>query len=91
MAASHDIVTVGTTATQVSKTETVRSHEAKAQAVLVQAGADDVFLGGPGVTTADYGHKLVAGAALPADLGPTDVLYAVAAAETTVAVLYLGV
>lgn len=91
MAVAHDVITVGTSATRVSKAEVVRSPDARAQSVLVQAGEADVFVGGPGVTTADYGHKLAAGASLPADLGPTDVLYAVAAAETTVAVLYLGV
>lgn len=91
MAASHDTITVGTSATQVSIDETVRSFDAKAQSVLVQATDAAVFLGGPGVTTTDYGYKVDAAGAVALDLGPSDRLYAVAAAETPVHVLYLGV
>lgn len=91
MAASHDTVTVGTSATLVSVDEVTRSFDAKAQAVLVQAGDADVFVGGPGVTTTDYGYKIAAAGALSLDLGPSDRLFAVAAAPTDVHVLYLGV
>lgn len=91
MATAHEVVTVGTTATRLNIQENVRSFDAQAQSVLVQAGAADVFVGGAGVTTTDYGHKIAAGQSLALDLGPADDLFAVAAAETTVAVLYLGV
>lgn len=91
MAVAHDVITVGTSPVRVSIEEVVRSFDARAQSVLITAGDADVFVGGPGVTTTDYGYKIASGASLPADLGPSDVLYAVAAGTTTVAVLYLGV
>lgn len=88
MAVAHDTVTVGTTAVAINLTEA--SGNRPGQSVLVSA-AGDVFIGGPGVTTADYGFKVADGAPLAADLSGGDVLYAIAAADVEVHVLYLGV
>lgn len=93
MAVAHAIVTVGTTATALGAAEVVRSFDKKAQSVLVTAGAEDLYLGGAGVTTTDYGYLLAAGASVAMDLGAEDydTLYGVVGTEDDVAVLYLGV
>lgn len=88
MAAAHDTITVGTTAVAINLAEGIGKRPG--QSVLISA-AGDVFIGGPGVTTSDYGFKVADGVPLAADLSGADVLWAVAAADTEVHVLYLGV
>ncbi len=91
MSVHHQNLTVGTSATKASIAEVVRSYDKRAQSCIITAAAA-VYVGGPGVTTTDYGYKIDAGASLALDLGPDDGdLYLVAAAPTAAHILYLGV
>lgn len=87
MGVKHNVITVGTTAVLINSPEPSGAN--KAQSVMVSA-ATDVFLGGADVTTTDYGFKVTADVPLAADLGAGDNLYAIAGADTSVYVLYLG-
>lgn len=99
MAISHAIVSVGTTATLLSATET---DDRRGQSLLIQnpSTAVDVYIGGAGVTTLSYGHIIKASSAtsgnplnaLAMDLDRGEAVYAVVAAGTqNVNVLRLGV
>lgn len=87
MAVKPRQVTVGTTATELTGTDT---DTRTGHAILVRPAAA-VFVGGPGVTTAD-GYPLAAGVELALDLGTGERLFAVAASGTvSVSVLRTGV
>lgn len=87
MAVSASRVTVGTAATELSGTD----HDRRAGSSLLIRPAADVYLGGPGVTTA-AGYLVAAGMEFAVDLVLGDRLYAVAATGTVaVSVLRTGV
>jgi hypothetical protein len=46
-----------------------------------------VYLGGVGVTTSAYGHKLIADAVLQLFLTDDDVLYCISASSVTISVM----
>ena len=80
MAVSHQRVSVGTTATQLTS-----DYDGKdGQTINVQnpAGGVDVFLGGVGVTTTSYGFLLGAGISFSVELQDDEKLYAVVASST---------
>ena len=89
MAVSHQRVSVGTTATKLTS-----DYDGKdGQTINVQnpAGGADVFLGGEGVTTTDYGFLLGAGISFSVELQDDEKLYAVVASSTqTVNILRQG-
>jgi len=89
MAVSHSRVSVGTTATKLTS-----DYDGKdGQTINVQnpAGGADVFLGGEGVTTTDYGFLLGAGISFSVELQDDEKLYAVVASSTqTVNILRQG-
>ena len=89
MAVSHQRVSVGTTATQLTS-----DYDGKdGQTISVQnpAGGADVFLGGAGVTTTSYGFLLGAGISFSVELQDDEKLYAVVTTGTqTVNILRQG-
>jgi hypothetical protein len=80
MAVTHQRVSVGTTATQL----TLDNDGKDGQTVNVQnpVGAVSVYLGGAGVTTTSYGYLLSAGADFSIQLDDDEKLYAVVASGT---------
>jgi len=89
MAVSHQRVSVGTTATQLTS-----DYDGKdGQTINVQnpAGGADVYLGGEGVTTTSYGFLLGAGISFSVELQDDEKLYAVVTTSTqTVNILRQG-
>jgi hypothetical protein len=86
------LVSVGTTATLLA-TPAVPTYVASSQSsfCLQNVSDADVFLGGSGVTTSAYGHKLAAGESISLDLNYGDGIYAiVATGSKSVAVLEVG-
>jgi hypothetical protein len=88
MAIKHATLTIGTTPVQLDMPEP--SGASQSQSMLISAEGD-VFVGGEGVTTSDYGYKISVGAPLAADMDKNDTLYAVADVDTIVTILYMGV
>ena len=89
MAITHERVSVGTTATQVSSNSAGRDG----QTVSVQnpAAGATVYLGGEGVTTTSYGFLLAAGISFSVEMQDGEKLYGVVASSTqTVNVLRQG-
>lgn len=88
MAITGATVTVATTATVVIA---VGADYGSKTVVVQNIGSVDVFLGASNVTTAAYGYKLVAGAAITMNLIRSETLYAIVAATTSpLAVLASG-
>jgi hypothetical protein len=89
MAVSHSRVSVGTTATKL--TSDFDGKDGQTINVQNPAGGADVFLGGEGVTTTDYGFLLGAGISFSVELQDDEKLYAVVASSTqTVNILRQG-
>lgn len=89
MAISHERVSVGTTATQISSNYAGKDG----QTVNVQnpSGGATVYLGGEGVTTTSYGFLLAAGISFSVEMQDGEKLYGVVASSTqTVNVLRQG-
>lgn len=89
MAISHQRVSIGTSAIQVSSNYAGKDG----QTVLVQnpSGGATVYLGGEGVTTTAYGFELAAGAAFAIEIQDGEKLYGVVASSTqTVNVIRQG-
>lgn len=80
MAVSHERVTVGTTATQV--TSDADGRDGQTISIQVPSGGATVFLGGAGVTTASYGFELLAGASFSVELQQGEKVFAVVASST---------
>ena len=80
MAVSHQIVSVGTTATKLTS-----DYDGKdGQTINVQnpTGGATVYLGGEGVTSSSYGFILGAGISFSIELQDDEKLYAVVASST---------
>jgi hypothetical protein len=89
MAVSHSRVSVGTTATKL--TSDFDGKDGQTINVQNPAGGADVFLGGEGVTTTDYGFLLGAGISFSVELQDDEKLYGVVASSTqTVNILRQG-
>lgn len=89
MAISHERVSVGTTATQISSNYAGKDG----QAVSVQnpAAGATVYIGGEGVTTTSYGYSLAGGTDMAVQMQDGEKLYGVVATSTqTVNVLRQG-
>jgi len=89
MAISHERVSIGTTATQVSSDYAGKDG----QTVSVQnpSGGATVYLGGTGVTTTSYGFALAGGTDFSVEMQDGEKLYGVVASSTqTVNVLRQG-
>lgn len=89
MAISHQRVSIGTTATQISSNYAGKDG----QTVSVQnpAGGATVYLGGEGVTTTAYGFELGAGIVFTVEMQDGEKLYGVVATSTqTVNVIRQG-
>ena len=89
MAISHQRVSVGTTATQISSNYAGKDG----QTVSVQnpSGGATVYLGGEGVTTTSYGYSLSAGSDFTVEMQDGEKLYGVVASSTqTVNVIRQG-
>lgn len=82
MGVAHSRVTVGTTATQLSSNYS--GNDGQTLNVQNPAGGVDVFLGGAGVTSTNYGYLLKAETSLSIDLLEHENLYAVVASGTQV-------
>ena len=80
MAVTHQRVSVGTTATQL----TLDADGKDGQTINVQnpTGGVSVYLGGAGVTTTSYGYLLGAGADFSIELDDDEKLFAVVASST---------
>lgn len=87
MAVSASRVTVGTAATELSGTD----HDRRSGSSVLIRPTADVYVGGPGVTTA-AGYLVPAGMEFAVDLVGADRLFAVAATSgVAVSVLRTGV
>ena len=89
MAITHERVSVGTTATQISSNYAGKDG----QAVSVQntAAGANVYIGGEGVTTTSYGYSLAGGTDMMVEMQDGEKLYGVVASSTqTVNVLRQG-
>lgn len=95
MAVKHSSVTVGDEAGSLLAgvaDEGGNNYDVARSVVLTNASGATVYVGGPGVTTTEYGYALASGASLSLDLGLEDIPFAVVATGTaTVRVLHLGV
>jgi hypothetical protein len=80
MAVTHNIVSIGTTATVIS----TAANDRDGHSVLVQnpSASTTVYIGGAGVTTASYGVALAGGADISIDLLQGEVLYGVVTSST---------
>jgi hypothetical protein len=80
MAISHERVSIGTTATQVSSNYAGKDG----QTVSVQnpSGGATVYLGGTGVTTTSYGFALAGGTDFSVEMQDGEKLYGVVASST---------
>jgi hypothetical protein len=93
VAVRHASPLIGTTATDLtSGVQDTRGFDDVTRSVSLQnQSAVTVFLGGPGVTGADYGYALAPGGEVSFDLTLTDVLFGVVEAGShPLRVLYLG-
>lgn len=93
MSASHSSITVGTTATRLTRApKTSERYSSESRTVVLQnTGSVDVLIGGTGVTTANYGYKLVPGGDVVLQLNVTDGLFGIVSTGTaTVRTLTLG-
>ena len=89
MAVTHQRVSVGTTATQL----TLDNDGKDGQTLNIQnpVGGADVYLGGAGVTTASYGYLLKAETSFSIELDDDEKIYGVVATSTqTVNILRQG-
>lgn len=82
MAVTHQRISVGTTATQL----TLDSDGKDGQTINVQnpTGSVNVFLGGAGVTTSSYGYQLAVGSDFSIQLDDDEKLFAVIATGTQI-------
>lgn len=91
----HSKATVAATATTLTGSVPDRKGaggDIGRTALVQNNGSVDVFIGGAGVTVADFGAKVVPGSSLAVDLGSDEELFAVVATGTsTVHVLHTGV
>jgi hypothetical protein len=80
MAVTHQRVSIGTTATQL----TLDNDGKDGQTVNIQnpTGGVDVYLGGAGVTTTSYGYLLKAETSFSIELDDDEKLYGVVATGT---------
>jgi hypothetical protein len=89
MAITHERVSIGTTATQISANSAGR--DGQTVSVQVPAAGATVYLGGEGVTTTSYGFLLAAGISFSVEMQDGEKLYGVVASSTqTVNVLRQG-
>jgi hypothetical protein len=89
MAITHERISVGTTATQISSNYAGKDG----QTVSVQnpAAGATVYIGGEGVTTTSYGFALTGGTDMAVEMQDGEKLYGVVASSTqTVNVLRQG-
>lgn len=95
MSIAHALVNVDTTPVSLTASVADADNPGAAQVrsvILTNVGTASVYVGGPSVTTSNYGFELKTGTQLSIDLGPGDVPYAVgAAAGGQVRVLHAGV
>jgi hypothetical protein len=80
MAVTHNIVSIGTTATVIS----TAAGDRDGHSVLVQNPSSSVivYIGGEGVTTSSYGVSLAGGSDISVDLLQGEILYGVVASST---------
>lgn len=89
MAVRHAQQSVTTTATEVAGTDTFELRDGGGRYVTVQnTGSVNVFLGGSGVTTSTYGHRLAANDVVQLYLTDNDQLFAIAGSSTTISLLW---
>jgi len=88
MAVRHYQAAITTSAATIAATDTFELRDGGGRYVTVQnTGSVTVYLGGSGVTTSAYGHKLVADGILQLFLTDDDSLYCIAGSSTTISVL----
>ena len=80
MSVTHNIVTVGATATVISTAASDRDGHS----VLIQnpTGGVTVYIGGAGVTTSSYGVALAAGSDISMDLLQNEIVYGIVTTGT---------
>jgi hypothetical protein len=80
VAVKHSTVTVGIAATDLISPVADASgnnYDLARRVTISNPGSVSVFIGGPGVTTTDFGYELKATSQVSFDLHQTDVLYGV--------------
>ena len=85
MATYHELLTLSNaTATELTPGERHSGLDITIQNVHATA---NIFIGGVGVTSTDYGFKLIAGAGFSIELNPNDRLYAISDTNGSTAAL----
>lgn len=92
MATGHEVVTVTTTAASLvqGRVDRHNSNSVDRSLLLQNRSVQTIYLGGEDVTTTDFGYALPANGEIALDLNTHDDLFAVAAAECDLNILYLG-
>jgi hypothetical protein len=88
MAISHERVTIGNTATQVSSN--FGGKDGQTVAVQNPSGGSTVYLGGVGVTTGEYGFELLADTTFTIEMQDGEKLFGVTTTNQTVNVIRQG-
>lgn len=93
MAVKHAQVTVGSTATNLLTIPDMEGYRDVARSVILQNNsAQDIFIGGPTVTTTSFGYKLRAnGGELSWDLALSDIPHGVATGSPVLNITHSGV
>lgn len=87
MAVTHEIVTVGESPVIVGPSG---NHAGRDITIQNLSQSTNVYLGGQGVTTTNFGYKLIPNSAWSVELKAKDIIYAVCESEADVAVFILG-
>ena len=80
MAVTHQRVSVGTTATQL--TSDADGRDGQTISIQVPASGATVYLGGAGVTTTSYGYELLEGTSFAVELQQGEQVFGVVASST---------
>lgn len=87
MAVTHEIVTVGEIPVIVGPSG---NHAGRDITIQNLSQSTNVYIGGEGVTTTNFGYKLLPNSAWSVELKGKDVIYATCDTEADVAVFMLG-
>jgi len=86
MPVKHNILLIGSTQVHVTNWNPLRSESS---IIIKNISFNNVYLGATGVTTSNYGFRLLPEQTLSVTLGPYDELYAISDSSAEVSILVL--
>jgi hypothetical protein len=86
MPVKHNILTIGSTQTHMTNWNALRSESSL---IIKNISFNNVYIGATGVTTSNYGFRLLPEQTLSITLGPYDEIYAITDSSAEVAILVL--